>query len=242
MPGPEPITPQTDTSFAQVFEGLLKSPKSLIEGITKSETPGAFISKLLLLALGGFLIFGITLGSFSFHEQLWAAPLKTVLGLAFSTVICLPSLYVFSALTGTTLGVKEIIQGMAGALALMASLLLGFTLRHAHEFFVEASIAHISFLRMQVLKEAFADDRIRVAGNTNLLQHGIDVRSHFGLASFSEDDEHAASLLNVHRDVLEFLSCEGQARATKQQEVALLEFLQAELLLVDFTLQVKLKC
>ncbi len=129
MPGPEPepITPQTDTSFAQVFEGLLKSPKNLIEGITKSETPGAFTSKLLLLALGGFLIFGITLGSFSFHEQLWAAPLKTVLGLAFSTVICLPSLYVFSALTGTTLGIKEIIQGMAGALALMASLLLGFT-------------------------------------------------------------------------------------------------------------------
>lgn len=126
-PEKEPVTPQTETSFAHVFEGLLKSPKNLIAGLTQSETPGAFTTKLLLLALGGFLIFGVTLGSFSFHEQLWAAPLKTVLGLAFSTIICLPSLYVFSALTGTTLGIKDIIQGMAGALALMASLLLGFT-------------------------------------------------------------------------------------------------------------------
>lgn len=127
LPDSEKIVPQSETSFVQVFEGLLKSPKNLIAGIAQSKTPGAFTSRLLLLALGGFLIFGMTLGSFSFHEQLWAAPLKTVLGLAFSTVICLPSLYVFSALTGTTLGIKQIVQGMAGALALMASLLLGFT-------------------------------------------------------------------------------------------------------------------
>ena len=67
------------------------------------------------------------MGSFSFHEQLWAAPLKTLLGLTFSTIICLPSLYIFTALTGTSLGIKQIIQGMAGALALIATLLLGFT-------------------------------------------------------------------------------------------------------------------
>jgi hypothetical protein len=127
IPKPESVTPQADTSLASVFEGLLKSPKNLIAGITDSKTPGAFTSKLLILALVGFIIFGVTMGSFSFHEQLWAAPLKTLLGLTFSTIICLPSLYVFSALTGTSLGIKEIIQGMAGALALIAALLLGFT-------------------------------------------------------------------------------------------------------------------
>ena len=127
MPKPEPVKPQTDTSLSSVFEGLLKSPKSLIAGISESKTPGTFISKLLILALVGFAIFGVTMGSFSFHEQLWAAPLKTILGLTFSTMICLPSLYVFSALTGTSLGIKDIVQGMAGALALIAALLLGFT-------------------------------------------------------------------------------------------------------------------
>ncbi|MDA7518215.1 hypothetical protein N8529_00435 [bacterium] len=127
IPKPEQIEPQTNTSLSSIFEGLLKSPKNLIAGITSSETQGAFTSKLLLLALVGFVIFGVTMGSFSFHEQLWAAPLKTILGLTFSTIICLPSLYVFSALTGTSLGIKEIVQGMAGALALIAALLLGFT-------------------------------------------------------------------------------------------------------------------
>jgi hypothetical protein len=127
IPKPESVTPQVDTSLISVFEGLLKSPKNLIAGINESKTSGSFTSKLLILALVGFVIFGVTMGSFSFHEQLWAAPLKTLLGLTFSSIICLPSLYVFSALTGTSLGIKEIIQGMAGALALIAALLLGFT-------------------------------------------------------------------------------------------------------------------
>ncbi len=127
IPKAEPVEPQTDTSFSSVFEGLLKSPKGLIAGITDSKTTGNFTSKLLILALIGFVIFGVTMGSFSFHEQLWAAPLKTILGLTFSTIICLPSLYVFSALTGTSLGIKQIIQGMAGTLALIGALLLGFT-------------------------------------------------------------------------------------------------------------------
>ena len=127
IPKPESVTPQVDTSLISVFEGLLKSQKNLIAGINKSKTSGSFTSKLLILALVGFVIFGVTMGSFSFHEQLWAAPLKTLLGLTFSSIICLPSLYVFSALTGTSLGIKEIIQGMAGALALIAALLLGFT-------------------------------------------------------------------------------------------------------------------
>ncbi|MDB4500799.1 hypothetical protein N9224_01320 [Akkermansiaceae bacterium] len=111
----------------EVFECLLKHPHSLINTIRQSENPSLLIGKLLILALGGFLIFGLTLGSFSFHEQLWLAPIKTILGLAITSIICLPSLYIFSALTGTTLGIKEIVQGMAGALALIAALLLGFT-------------------------------------------------------------------------------------------------------------------
>ena len=70
IPKPEPVIPQADTSLASVFEGLLKSPKNLIAGITESKRPGAFTSKLLILALVGFVIFGVTMGSFSLHEQL----------------------------------------------------------------------------------------------------------------------------------------------------------------------------
>ena len=121
------MTDPKNESFGSLFEGLLKNPTTFIATIRDNETPAPLIGKLLLIALGGFLIFGITLGSFSFGHQLWAAPLKTLMGITLSTLICLPSLYIFSALTGTSLGIKDILQGMAGALALIAGLLLGFT-------------------------------------------------------------------------------------------------------------------
>ena len=125
LPDEKPLAP--DASFGSVFEGLLKQPGSVIKTIHKDDHQGNLTLKLLGLTLAGFLIFGVTLGSFSFGSQLWAAPLKTILGITFASIICLPSLYIFTALTGTTLRVSEIIQGLAASLALIAALLLGFT-------------------------------------------------------------------------------------------------------------------
>lgn len=126
-PEKKAVTPQKGTSFSEVFEGLLKSPDSLIAGIAQHGSKAPFLPRLLLLAFLGFLVFGVTLGSFSYHEQIWAAPLKTVIGLFFSALICLPSLYIFTALTGTSLTLRDIVQGLSGSLALIATLLLGFT-------------------------------------------------------------------------------------------------------------------
>lgn len=125
LPDEKPLAP--DASFSTVFEGLLKQPLSVIKTIHKGNHQGNLILKLLGLTLAGFLIFGFTLGSFSFGTQLWAAPLKTVLGIIFASIICLPSLYIFTALTGTSLRLPEIVQGLAASLALTAALLLGFT-------------------------------------------------------------------------------------------------------------------
>jgi len=125
LPEEKPLAP--DASISSVFEGLLKQPGSVIKTISKGDHQGNLTLKLLGLTLGGFLIFGITLGSFSFGAQLWAAPLKTIIGIIFASIICLPSLYIFTALTGTSLRLPEIIQGLAASLALIATLLLGFT-------------------------------------------------------------------------------------------------------------------
>ncbi|MGC6459449.1 MAG: hypothetical protein ACON4R_13900 [Akkermansiaceae bacterium] len=124
---PEPIVPLRGTSYSEIFEGLLKAPKSLIAAFSENKEGTPFLKKLIVLAALGFLVFGVTIGSFSYHEQLWAAPLKTLIGIIFSSLICLPSLYIFAALTGTPLKLKDIVQGMAGALALIGALLLGFT-------------------------------------------------------------------------------------------------------------------
>ncbi len=125
IPNEKPIAP--DAPVMTVFESLLKNPGAMIARVREGKQLGGLAGKLIILTLIGLLIFGVTLGSFSFGDQLWAAPLKTVLGIVFSALICLPSLYIFSALTGTSLRLPEIALGLAAALALTAALLLGFT-------------------------------------------------------------------------------------------------------------------
>ena len=122
----EPVLSQKAT-LSEIFECLLKHPHSLINTIRQNDGPPALAAKLLGLTFAAFIIFGLTLGSFSFNEQLWAAPLKILMGVIISAIICLPSLYIFTALTGTSLKLPEIAQGLAAALALIAALLLGFT-------------------------------------------------------------------------------------------------------------------
>jgi hypothetical protein len=114
-------------SVASIFESLLKHPYGLIRTIQSGEGPPALAGKLVLLSVLGFVVFGLTVGSFSLGDQIWAAPLKMLVGICFSAAICLPSLYIFAALTGTTLTLSQICQGLAAVLALCGALLLGFT-------------------------------------------------------------------------------------------------------------------
>jgi len=65
-------------------------------------------------------------GTFSRGDQLWIAPLKITVGLLLSTLICLPSLYIFGCLSGSQARLTEMAGLVAGLLALMALLLLGF--------------------------------------------------------------------------------------------------------------------
>ncbi|YCM44034.1 hypothetical protein V2O64_22250 [Verrucomicrobiaceae bacterium 227] len=125
IPKGDPLAP--DAPVMTVFENLLKNPGVMLASIREGQRAGSLAGKLTILTIIGIVIFGVTLGSFSFGDQLWAAPLKAILGIAFSALICLPSLYIFAALTGTSLRLTEIALGLAAALALTAALLLGFT-------------------------------------------------------------------------------------------------------------------
>lgn len=124
---PKPESLDSNASIMTVSECLLKTPYNLIETMHMSGQTGKLTRQLSLLTIAGLIVFGVTLGSFSFGHQLWAAPVKTIFGVIFSAIICLPSLYIFAALTGAPLKFAQIAQGLAGALALTAALLLGFT-------------------------------------------------------------------------------------------------------------------
>ena len=89
-PNPTDLIPIT--TFSGALEALLRSPTRVLHQLGR---PGGGRLTLWLgaVSLVTLAIYGVILGSFSMHEQLWAAPLKVTLGLLACGVICLPSLY-----------------------------------------------------------------------------------------------------------------------------------------------------
>ena len=93
--------------------------------LTQSQQ-GRLTRDLVLLTLVCSFIYGLVVGTFSGGEQLLAAPVKIAGGLLLSAVICLPSLYIFSCLSGASARLSEVGGLFAAFLALMTILLIGF--------------------------------------------------------------------------------------------------------------------
>ena len=125
MPHPHAEPPLPDKLDARaLFEALLRSPQNLIRRLAE---PGhGAVVPFLVIATLSMLAFGAVLGSFAMNEQLWAAPLKITTGLLIAGLICFPSLYIFSCLSGSQAGASQLAATLAGMLALAGLLLLGF--------------------------------------------------------------------------------------------------------------------
>jgi hypothetical protein len=125
-PAPPPLEPPLpeNPDFRTLIEALLRRPHALVVRLEQGEKGAAL--KFGALALVAFLLFGLVLGCFAKHEQLWAAPLKIATGLLISGVICFPSLYIFATLAGSRVSLGQLAACLAGSLALAGLLLLGF--------------------------------------------------------------------------------------------------------------------
>lgn len=114
-----PLTPSRTLAL------LLKHPAHLFEAIhrgSRLRVNGC----LLAITVACFLAYGGIVGLFSGATQLWAAPLKVAGGALFSGLICLPSLYIFSCLSGIDRGIAEITGLLLAMLCLASVLLVGF--------------------------------------------------------------------------------------------------------------------
>jgi len=118
--GETPEDQQPIRGVAAAIESILRQPRRVMFQLRQ---PGA--GKLILSVVCS-LIYGVIVGSFSGHEQWWAAPVKVGGGLLASTVICLPSLYIFAGLSGSRARLVEIVGMVSGLLLLMTLLLIGF--------------------------------------------------------------------------------------------------------------------
>jgi hypothetical protein len=107
------------------IEALLRQPRRLLFQLSQ---PGAgrLIAAMLCVALVCAVVYGVMAGTFSGGIQLWAAPVKIAAGLMISAAICLPSLYIFTCLSGSQARLVEVCGLLAGLLMLMTILLVGF--------------------------------------------------------------------------------------------------------------------
>ena len=129
-PGPPPLDddPQDGEPICgpvAAVEAILRHPRRILHQLRQPGS-GSLILTMLLLAVLCSMVYGVVVGTFSGGVQLWAAPIKIAAGLVLSALICLPSLYIFTCLSGSHARLVEVCGLVAGLLALMTVLLIGF--------------------------------------------------------------------------------------------------------------------
>lgn len=123
--GDDPAEREPITNVVVAVEAILRQPRRLMFQLRRPGA-GGLIASMLTASVVCALLYGVVVGSFSGHEQWWAAPLKVAGGLLISALICLPSLYIFACLGGSQARLGEIFGLVAGLLLLMTILLVGF--------------------------------------------------------------------------------------------------------------------
>ncbi len=107
------------------IESILRQPRRVMYQLRQPGS-GNLVLSMLLVAVVCIAIYGVVAGTFSLGTQLWAAPAKMAAGMLISAVICLPSLYIFTCLSGSQARLGEMCGLLAGLLMLMSILLIGF--------------------------------------------------------------------------------------------------------------------
>jgi hypothetical protein len=110
--------------LSSTFEALLRRPGQVVHELSAGRTP--VLLCLIVIAIVCLAVFGLLLGLFSGGMQLWAAPVKVVLGTLASILICLPSFYIFACLGGATIRLSTAVGLLLAMLALTGLLLVAF--------------------------------------------------------------------------------------------------------------------
>lgn len=125
LPVEDPQNTVPITGLFGAVEAILRHPLPLAFQLTQSRRD-RLIGSLLVIGLVCSLVFGFVAGTFSGGQQLWIAPVKIATGLLISSLICLPSLYIFACLSGCAARPAEIAGLLAGSVSLSTILLVGF--------------------------------------------------------------------------------------------------------------------
>src|SRR5882724_10381943 len=159
-------------------EAILRHPRRLMYQLRQPGS-GRLMAGMVFVAVLCSLIYGVVVGTFSMGDQLWAAPVKIAGGLLFASLICLPSLYIFTCLSGSQARLTEICGLVAGLLMLMTILLIGFApvawlFSQSTESVVWMGVLHLvfwfiaTFFGLRFLETGFSHSKARSNAGLNV--------------------------------------------------------------------------
>lgn len=125
IPDPRRAVEDDSPTRGNPVDLLLRRPDALLAKLDGPDAP-RLLAMLAAMALGGHLVYGLVVGSFSGGMQWWAAPLKVLLGMSLCGAICFPSLYIFVCLSGAQARAAQVAGLLLGVFALTAVFLAGF--------------------------------------------------------------------------------------------------------------------
>jgi hypothetical protein len=123
--GDDPLERVAIPNVVTAIDAILRHPRRVMFQLRQPDA-GNLIAKMIFISIVCSLVYGMVAGTFSGGTQLWAAPVKIAGGLMISALICLPSLYIFTCLSGSQARLVEVCGLLAGLLMLMTILLIGF--------------------------------------------------------------------------------------------------------------------
>ena len=120
------VSMEGGASFSNLLSKLLRKPLSIFHELETKHVLWKIPITLILISVVSLTVFGLVVGTFSWGNQIWAAPLKIVSGLMFSALICLPSLYIFTCIGGLEARFSTVVGMLCSIVALSGLLLVGF--------------------------------------------------------------------------------------------------------------------
>jgi len=113
------------TNAIAAIDAILRQPRRVMFQLRQPDAH-RLVTSMVLASLVCAAIYGAIAGTSTGGSQLGVASVKVTLGLLISGVICLPSLYIFTCLSGSQARLLEICGLLSGLFLLMTVLLIGF--------------------------------------------------------------------------------------------------------------------
>ena len=176
--GDDPQDREPLPSFVATIEAMLRQPRRVMYQLRQPGS-GRVVLGMLAVSICCSLVYGVVVGTFSMGVQLWAAPVKIACGLLFAALLCLPSLYIFTCLSGSQARLGEICGLLAGLLLLMTVLLIGFApvawlFSQSTESVVWMGVLHLAFwlvatlFGLRFLENGFSHTQARSSAGLNV--------------------------------------------------------------------------